>query len=498
LGNIKLALAATALMAFVPAVSEAAISSVTIDTQRPYENASNYTYAEITIHGTVARGDGTNGVYTVPAIVIYPNSGGNDVGVVDWINNAFYHFYPATTEFGQFQFTLLATDSYLFDQGYTYMSISWDKAVFAIFGATPPNDGLPHNHMAYGALEHSADAFEVVLDAARLLKSPYAHGPRRVHTVFSQGYSQSAAFQLEVLTGNHDPTHQYDGHLITMIGAVCWKRDDVAPHFGFLDACSAPLPTSNHGNVITLVSESDMSAFGGFFLRNSGDPNWRQYEIAGIAHIPKTIVDLGVPNQSISDAKPVFRSAYQNLTLWTRLGVTPPGSKYLDGTVDGAGNFVPVPDADGNWLGGLRLPHVTSTVAGHPAGAPLGVNGGLNPAGVDPFNIFLWLGGTFTRFSDTDLASRYPTRLKYVERVSLAAAALGVARYLTVADVQALIHQSLVEPLPGLRDGTEADLEALGEDESGVEGGCSTTSGGTPASMALIGLALLLNRRRRR
>jgi len=477
----------------VPTASEAAVSSVTVDTKRAYEEAANYTYAEITIHGTVARSDGTNGTYTVPAIVIYPNSGGNDVGVVDWINNAFYHFYPNTTEFGQFQFTLLATDSYLFDHKYTYMSISWDKAVFALFGPTPPNDGLPHNHMAYGSLEHSADAFEVVVDAARLLRHPYAGGPRAVHTVFSQGYSQSAALQNEVLSGNHDPTHQYDGHLITMIGDVCWKRDDVAPHFGFLDAC-APLPTSNHGKVITLVSESDMSAFAGYFERNSGDPNWRQYEMANTSHIPRTIVDLGVPNQNIGDAKPVFRSAYQNLTAWARLGITPPASKYFDGTVDGAGNFTPVTDADGNWLGGLRLTHATSTVAGHPAGAPLGVYGGLNPAGVDPFNIFLWLGGTFDRFSDADLQARYPTRARYVELVSLAAVSLGVGRYLTPEDVAALIHQALIEPLPGLRFGKLEDEE--GEDSPEVEGGCSTS--GAPASALPIGLALLVLARRRR
>jgi hypothetical protein len=45
---------------------------VTVNTTRDYENARHYTYAEITIHGSVARSDGSVGHYTVPAIVIYP------------------------------------------------------------------------------------------------------------------------------------------------------------------------------------------------------------------------------------------------------------------------------------------------------------------------------------------------------------------------------------------------------------------------------------------
>ena len=98
-----------------------------------------YTYAEITVHGTVDRADGSVGVYAVPAVLIYPrHRRANRVGVVDWVNSAYYHFFPATTEFGTFQFTLLATENYLFDEGYTYVSIQWDKAVTEIFGPAAP------------------------------------------------------------------------------------------------------------------------------------------------------------------------------------------------------------------------------------------------------------------------------------------------------------------------------------------------------------------------
>ena len=194
------------------------------------------------VHGSAPRADGTVGVYSVPAILIYPrHRRGNGVGVVDWLNSAFYHFFPATTESGTpnesgtFEFTRLATGNYLFEKGYTYLSIQWNKAVTEIFGSMVPGDGQPHSHLLYGSIERSADAWEILLDAARLLKDPKvypdADGPARVTTVLSSGYSQGGALQLELLAEGLDPARVYDGHLVQMIGLTCWKRENVAPDY---------------------------------------------------------------------------------------------------------------------------------------------------------------------------------------------------------------------------------------------------------------------------
>ena len=48
-------------LAFVPMTAEATIDSVTVKTSRNYENAPGYTYAEITILGSIARADGSVG-----------------------------------------------------------------------------------------------------------------------------------------------------------------------------------------------------------------------------------------------------------------------------------------------------------------------------------------------------------------------------------------------------------------------------------------------------
>jgi hypothetical protein len=94
------------------------------------------------------------------------------VGVGDWLNCAFYHFFAPTTEFGTFQFTLLATGDHLFENGYTYATVLWDKAVTEIFERTAPNDGQVHNHLVFGSIDRSVDAWEILLDTARLLKNP--------------------------------------------------------------------------------------------------------------------------------------------------------------------------------------------------------------------------------------------------------------------------------------------------------------------------------------
>ena len=458
-----LAICVLLTLIFTPLTAEAAISSVTVDTSRNFEPAAGYEYAEITIHGSIARADGSMGAYSVPAVLIYPlHRRGNKIGVVDWLNSAFYHFFPPTTEFATFQFTLLATGNYLFEQGYTYISIQWNKAVTEIFGPSAADDGQPHNHLVYGSIDRSADAWEILLDAARLLKNPRVYpgnGPARMTTVLSSGYSQGGAAQLEFLAEDLDPTRVHDGHLIQMIGLACWKREDAAPHFGFFGDCR-PLPTSgDHAPVVLLASETDMLIYhptvlgfakSAFFTRNSTNPNWRQYEMAGISHLPEPILPLGPLNQNTADPRPIFRAAFDNLTRWIRSpqGEKPPTPRYFTGSVDATDAFIPSTDADGHFAGGVRLPHVESEVRGRRAGAPLGRHTPLNPLGLDPFHPFVLISGTFTRFSDAELLARYQSRETYVTRVKRAAENLASQGYITNGDSTALVAAAGREPLP--------------------------------------------------
>jgi hypothetical protein len=66
-----------------------------------------------------------------------------------------------------------------------------------------------------GASDRRADAWEILLDAARLLKDPSVYpgerGPAQVARVLSSGYSQGGALQLELLAEGLDPSRFMTG-----------------------------------------------------------------------------------------------------------------------------------------------------------------------------------------------------------------------------------------------------------------------------------------------
>ena len=47
------------------------------------------------------------------------------------------------------QFTQLTTDGYLFERGYTYASVQWNKEVTELFGSRIPPDLKKHNRLVY-------------------------------------------------------------------------------------------------------------------------------------------------------------------------------------------------------------------------------------------------------------------------------------------------------------------------------------------------------------
>ena len=77
---------------------------------------------------------------------------------------------------------------------------------------------------------------------------------------------------------------------------------------------------------------------------------------------------------------------------------------------------------------------------GEPAGAPLGVYGGLDLDYLKPFNLSAWLGGTFAPFSDQEIAARYPSTADYVQLVRNAAASLLADRCILKEDYDAYIQ----------------------------------------------------------
>ena len=215
------------------------------------------------------------------------------------------------------------------------------------------------------------------------------------------------------------------------------------PLFYVGDYCDGPLP--QEGKFIAIETETDLDADQSYRIRHDS-PNFRQYELAGVAHIPPDLIGLetiGAKRQNPVSFRPVYKAALRNLVDWIETGKEPPDSRYIDGWIDGEGEFHFARDADGHVKGGLRLPHMpTALPNGEQAGGPLGLYRGLDPDYKDHPNVYAWYGGSFEPFSVEELKARYPSRDAYVELVSKAAAALLSERFILQEDYDAYVQSA--------------------------------------------------------
>jgi hypothetical protein len=338
---------------------------------------------------------------------------------------------------------------YLRRAGFTYMAVQWARLVTHELGAD------------YGVIEDGRDGYEIVQDAARFLRQPgplegtVPFRPPAVGQVIGFGQSQTADLLREMVRSrqNRDQSSAllFDGILAGVGGGECLilNNDETPrpepgptnPTFEEYVSCGEPLPED--GKYIAIETQSDIGA-GTAHLTRHQTPSYRQYELAGVAHIPSDTIDMqlfGATRQNPASFRPVYKAMLRNLVEWIVAGTVPPDSRYIEGDVDREGRFHFVTDADGNVKGGVRLPHLPTVLpTGAQAGAPLGVYGGLDPDYLQPLNLFAWLGGTFIPFSAQELATRYPSRDAYVQLVRNAAAALLADRFILQEDYDAYIQ----------------------------------------------------------
>jgi MYXO-CTERM domain-containing protein len=397
------------------------------------------------------------------------------------------------------QYSRLALEDYPWREGYTYAAIGWDKIVTDLFGNEPEDSR--HNRLVFGSIELITDAHYILGDIARWLRSPtgFSGGtaPASVDHVISLGFSQTALLQNSFLQGGFNEEEGgglvYDGFLLQSGGVFCWQ-------FGALpNVCHGEFPfiaSPGEAKRIVIATESDVQAIMGASLNRGPVENHVQYEIAGLAHNSGKLLDttfLGATQQNPQDPSPFARGALRNLTRWIVDGTAPPPALHLEGdpnTFDpNSGGMTVDRDADGNVLGGVRPPWMPSMVEDMPAGAPLGVYGGLDVSGFDPFNVFLLLSGTFQPFSDSEIESRYPTPEAYKELVTRAADHLLAEEYILEEDRDAYVANAILE-LP--------ELPPLGTPDAGPgetdppDGGCGCRLGDDGSSGAGMGWLVLL------
>ena len=185
----------------------------------------------------------------------------------------------------------------------------------------------------------------------------------------------------------------------------------------------------------------------------------RQYDVAGASHGRATTSTCQMPPGRL-DFFPVMRATLLNLDAWVRMSIDPPPSRLMpleplpnEASLLQAPRHLPnaivqAPrrDADGNAIGGVRLPDIE---------APLGTHGAQNlPLTDRPCN----LNAAYIAFAKTKadragsdartpLAERYASREDYVARIRAAAQRLVAERFMIEPDAEAAVRAAQSAPL---------------------------------------------------
>jgi len=189
-------------------------------------------------------------------------------------------------------------------------------------------------------------------------------------------------------------------------------------------------------------------------------PNVRMYDIAGASHVivAKPPADCKMPPGRL-DWAPVSRAGLVRLDAWVALNTKPPANELMPLEPAGAEPpalrapshlsaaviQVPKRDADGNAIGGVRLPDLA---------VPFGTHGGQNL----PHTFTCSLVGSYSAFAATkaqreatgdarlSVAERYSSRDDYVNRIRIAAQNLIKRGFLLPEDEAVIVQAAATNP----------------------------------------------------
>jgi hypothetical protein len=356
-----------------------------------------YTQAEYLVSGTARALDGTTAPYTTRMVVIRPKSQKRFNGAVfmDWANVTAQ--FENANDIGEGRELLLR-------EGWAFVHVSAQAAGVCCNPLTPQG----WDPVRYAALDHPGDAYaaDMFSQLAKALKSHVGLDPMRglrVERLIAGGQSQSAGKLYDYVVNWQASANVIDGFLIHGSGSApkTFPKPLTVPVF-FLHADREARP-----------------------VRSTKDKLFRLWEVAGTGHSGYFLGTQSVQGHSlrVADQPPLDRSAYNALmeqagnygqVLDPRLGAcivygsTMPmhysvnaALHELDRWVRTGKRPVRAPryefeggelarDADGNTLGGIRLPPIEVPVASYES------------TSCD-------LGGITVPFTDQQIQERYPT-----------------------------------------------------------------------------------------
>lgn len=337
----------------------------------------------------------------------------------------------------------------LLAKGYAWVGVSAQQ-----FGLTGLRiiDQSRYQGLSISADSLSYDIFSQAAQAVRTHADEILGGlmPRRLIAV---GQSQSA-MRLTTYANAFQPVEKlFDG--IILHGRASFGTPS---SFGQQTPSEADVRTDQPTKVLQLLTLTEVNTLYKT-PRQPDSATVRTWEVAGAAHIDQYLLnsankvsarDLGYRSidcvNTISDV-PFYRvakSALRSMNTWISTGMAPPVAPRM--ALDSSGKTKL--DANGNALGGIRLPEVDNPVYRY-TGANWGLPG-MGPAGpllITDIGACLLTGSRFN-LSNTSIKALYRDKADYVTRIQSSAKLAVLAGFMLPGDDEQAVLDAQKRVLP--------------------------------------------------
>jgi hypothetical protein len=325
--------------------------------------------------------------------------------------------------------------------GYAWMGVTTQRVAIdgqkGIRGMLPTTAGLPDwDPVRYGSLDHPGDAFsyDIFSQAGRAVGRDRGTGPvdllggLQPRLVIGVGASQSSIRLGSYLNIAHRRDRVFDGYLLEVHWGMCPYPPDQPLQESFMpigDGCFAgSARVCDDGDVPIMVISTESEFAHNLPVRQPDTDTFRHWEIAGAAHAsPETTRDMegvfdrdGVANilaggdRNTVEWQYIVDAALRRLTEWIDTGTAPRSFPRI--ATDETGSGI-ARDADGNAVGGIRLPDLAAPTAVH--------------LGANPGNPLAALTGQSTPFTREQVEARYHDSDDYIHQWDEAVTELAAA-----------------------------------------------------------------------
>ncbi|RFU25506.1 hypothetical protein B7463_g10836, partial [Scytalidium lignicola] len=374
----------------------------------------------LTLDGKWTLQPSTSSTYKTRILVHRPRNSArfNGVAIVEWINVSF-----------GYEISFGGDAPGLYEDGSIYVLVSAQHVGVSGYTVTNPIGLNQWDPERYGSLNIEDDAlsYDIYTQAARLIKS--AQGQRQVlcglqpTTVVAVGGSQSGGRILSYTNGVQPLANVFDVTMPLLAasnGAGFAINDsqnqEGVPGFSVVTNVRTDLRVP----VWTINSELEASVT---ILLNTRQPDtslYRLWEVAGGSHVNGPIYQTliqkmnrdGVPPPEPADPTasqvnwlPVVDAAFRYLPAWVHQNIPPPSKPLISTTL--INGTIPILErgADGNVIGGVRMPELRVPIAEYIGLVGTSLNGESIP------------------YNSSTLAQLYPTHQDYVNKVTAASQA---------------------------------------------------------------------------